>query len=222
MLKKLIAVLTLALVLTGCAAPAAAPVEEAKTDEQLMAEGWVKNPQDQGYVLLSELPAPRETAGDFSMEGSSINSENLDQYLGRSDVAYIDLRDYNDYAKKHIKNFEVIPFFAYIWNENAHTDETMVQLYGGPQEDPVAVYDVSDALLSTMFPKDKTLFLVCQSGGRVAMMMRILEAKGYDMDKVYNVGGMAQYTDSKYRNLITDTPEFIIDVTYTVEGAVRN
>ncbi len=42
------------------------------------------------------------------------------------------------------------------------------------------------------------------------------------MSKVYNVGGMAQYTDGKYREFITDTPEFIIDVTYKIEGATRN
>ncbi|SFN70969.1 rhodanese-like domain-containing protein [Proteiniclasticum ruminis] len=221
MLKKLIAILSLAVVLTGCAATAA-PKEEAKTDDQLIAEGWVKNPEEAGYAKVEELPAPRTAEGDYSIDNSAISSENLVEYLGRNDVVYIDLRDYNDYAKKHFKNFEAVPFFAYIWNENAHTDASMVQLYGGPQDAPVAVYESSEAILNTLFPKDKTLFLMCQSGGRVAMMMKILEANGYDMSKVYNVGGMAQYTDGKYREFITDTPEFIIDVTYKIEGATRN
>ena len=221
MLKKLIAILSLSVVLTGCAATAA-PKEEAKTDDQLIAEGWVKNPEEAGYTKVEELPAPRTTEGDYSIDNSAISSENLVEYLGRNDVVYIDLRDYNDYAKKHFKNFEAVPFFAYIWNENAHTDTSMVQLYGGLQDAPVAVYESSEAILNTLFPKDKTLFLMCQSGGRVAMMMKILEANGYDMSKVYNVGGMAQYTDGKYREFITDTPEFIIDVTYKIEGATRN
>lgn len=204
MLKKLIAVLSLSVLLTACAAPATSAEEPANEPVSL------------------ELPAPRSTEGDFSIDASAINQDNLDQYLGRDDVVYIDLRDYNDYAKKHFKNFEVIPFFAYIWNENAHTDESMVQIYGGSLEEPVATYTSSEAILNTIFPMDKTIFLMCQSGGRVAMMMNILEDNGYDMNKIYNIGGLAQYTDSKYRDYITDTPEFIIDVNYTIEGATRN
>ena len=222
MLKKLIATLSIAAVLTGCSAPAAAPAEESRTDDQLIAEGWVKNPEDEGYVKLEELPAPTSEEGNYSVDASSITSENLDQYLGRNDVVYIDLRDYNDYAKKHFKNFEAFPFFALVWNENANTDETLVQLYGGPIEETTAVYTASESIINSMFPKDKTIFLMCQSGGRVAMMMQILEDNGYDMSKIYNIGGLAQYTDSMYTDYITNTEEFMIDVDYSIDGLTRN
>lgn len=55
MLKKLIAILSLSVILTGCTATAA-PKEEAKTDDQLIAEGWVKNPEEAGYIKVEELP----------------------------------------------------------------------------------------------------------------------------------------------------------------------
>ena len=101
---------TLILTLTGCST--------GKTDQELMAEGWVQNPAEQGwiqnptelgYILPKELPAPVKegtTEKPYAAVASSINAENLDQYLNRDDVLYIDLRDYKDYAQKHFKNFE--------------------------------------------------------------------------------------------------------------------
>jgi rhodanese-related sulfurtransferase len=83
------------------------------------------------------------------------------------------------------------------------------------------VYEESDDLLEALFPKDKTLFLMCQSGARVVQMMNILKAKGYDMSKIYNVGGMAQFTDSKYASKITNTGEFTIEGSYRVNEVTR-
>lgn len=227
-MKKLLALIVLSLVLVGC----------AKSETQLQEEGWVLNPAENGYVLQAELPAPIDTtkkyvpakdqpeknceAGVYAASCSSIGVENLDQYLNRDDVVYIDLRDFKDYSMKHLRNFEVIPYFAYIFNANANTDETMVQLYGGTIDAPVAVYKESDALLNALFPKDKTIFLMCQSGGRVAQMMKILEVKGYDMNKIYNVGGMGQFTDAKYEQYITNTGELSVDATYLINEVNRN
>lgn len=161
------------------------------------------------------------SATEFSPDCSSIDNTNLIEYLGRDDVLYIDIRDYNDYAKKHFRNFEVIPYFALIFNAEAHTNPDMVQLYGGSDSDPIPVYEESDMLLEVLFPKDKTLFIMCQGGGRVANLMRILEARGWDMSKVYNIGGMAQYSGSEYRDYITDMPEILLDAVYGFEGLTR-
>lgn len=230
MLKRITLLLVIMLAVTGCAA--------GKTDEELIAEGWVKNPQEQGWVQESEiedtednveetakeLPAPLIDANDeqpYAATNSSINVDNLDEYLNRDDVVYIDIRDYNAYAQKHFKNFEVVPYFGFIFNAEAHTDANMVQLYGGSSEEPIDVYEQSDALLNAIFPKDKTLFIMCEAGGRVTQMMQILDAKGYDMTKVYNVGGVGQYTDPKYKEHLTDTLEFIVDANYSMEGMTR-
>jgi len=226
-MKKLIVLLLLSLTLVGC----------AKSDAQLTKEGYVLKPLENGYVAQAALPAPRDTtktykptqdaadtactADVYNAACSSIGVANLDQYMNRDDVVYIDLRDYKDYSMKHFRNFEVIPYFAFIFNANAHTDPTMVQLYGGTPEAPVAVYEESDDLLEALFPKDKTIFLMCQSGGRVVQMMNILKAKGYDMTKIYNVGGMGQYTDAKYADRITNTGELTIEGAYKVNEVTR-
>ena len=213
-MKKLLVVLLAALMLTACAAPA----PEAEP-----------TPAPEAEPVVAELPAPVDTtkmykpskdaaetaceAGVYAAACSSINSENLVEYLGREDVLYIDLRDYNDYAKKHLKNFEVVPYFAAVMSKEPGT-----QLYSGTPDAPVATYEESDVILNQFFPKDKTLFIMCQSGGRVAQLMKLLEAKGYDMSKIYNVGGMGQFTGSEFREYTTDTAELTIEATYSFEG----
>lgn len=185
-----------------------------------------------------ELPAPVDTTktykankddtvetvcepGNFGPTCSAINSENLRQYLGRTDVKYIDLRDYADYAKKHLRNFECIPYFALIFNAEACNDASLPQLYGGTVDDPIPVYAESDELLEALFPKGQTIFLMCQSGGRVNNMMKLLAARGWDMSKIYNIGGMAHYAGAEYRDIVTDTPEIAINATYSFEGLTR-
>ena len=198
----------------------------------------MKNEEAAPSKELAALPAPVDTtksfkpnpdatetipcqSDSFSPGCGSVNPENLIDYLNREDVLYIDLRDYEDYSKKHLRNFEVIPFFAWIWNAEAHENSEMIQLYGGDVKDPIPVYEESDKLLEFLFPKDKVLFLMCQSGGRVGMLMDILAARGWDMSKVYNVGGMAQYSIPAYRDLTMEMPEFIVESTYNFEGLTR-
>ena len=191
-----------------------------------------------GTVEKAELPAPVDTTktykankddteetvcepGNFGPTCSAMSSANLREYLGRTDVMYIDLRDYSDYAKKHLRNFECIPYFALIFNKDAHLDASLPQLYGGTVEEPVPVYAESDELLEALFPKNKVIFLMCQSGGRVNNMMKLLNARGWDMSKVYNIGGMAHYAGPEYRDIVTDTPEIGITATYSFEGLTR-
>ncbi len=159
--------------------------------------------------------------GNFGPTCSAINSGNLRNYLGRTDVMYIDLRDYADYAKKHLRNFECIPYFALIFNADANTDSSLPQLFGGSVEEPVPVYEESDEILEALFPKNKTIFLMCQSGGRVNQLMKLLNARGWDMTKIYNIGGMAQYSGPEYRDIVTDSPEILVEATYKFEGLTR-
>ena len=164
-----------------------------------------------------ELPAPVDTTKTYKAN----KDENLRQYLGRTDVKYIDLRDYADYAKKHLRNFECIPYFALIFNAEACNDASLPQLYGGTVDDPIPVYAESDELLEALFPKGQTIFLMCQSGGRVNNMMKLLAARGWDMSKIYNIGGMAHYAGAEYRDIVTDTPEIAINAIYSFEGLTR-
>lgn len=200
-----------------------APAKEAAaaTTQELAA---LPAPVDTTKTFKPSKDATEEvpcTEGSFGPTCSAITNENLIQYMNRPDVMYIDTRDHGDYMKKHFRNFEVIPFFGLIFNADAHTNKDMVQLYGGTPQEPVPVYEESDELLEALFPKDKTLFLMCQSGGRVGMLMNILKARGWDMSKIYNIGGMAQYTGPEYKPFITDTPEFTLEGSYTIDGLTR-
>lgn len=220
-MKKLLVSALALFMLVGCSAPAEEPVDNDTPTEE------VQTPE------VKELPAPRDTTKKYKPSEdaeetactedvyttacSSIGADNLVEYLGRDDVVYIDLRDYNDYAKKHLRNFEVIPYFAVVFNKDAGT-EGFPQLFGGEVTAPVATYEESKLLLESFIPKDKTVFLMCQSGGRVAQMMNLLAAEGYDMSKIYNVGGMGQFTGSDFAEWTTDAAEMVVEATYSFEG----
>ena len=210
--KKIVVLFALTLMLAGCT-PATETKTNAGTDTTIATE-----------QQLAELPAPlvdENAEAPYASTNSSITVENLDEYMNRSDVLYIDIRDYSDYSAKHFKNFEVVPYFGYVFNAEAHTDSNMIQLFGGTPEEPVAVYEESESVLSALFPKDKTLFIMCEKGGRVTQLMQILDAHDYDMSKIYNIGGMGQYTDAKYKDMITDSYELTLDATYGFEGLTR-
>jgi rhodanese-related sulfurtransferase len=209
------------------AAEAAAPVaQEAAPAVAGQALLPLPAPVDTSKTYKPDKDAKEEvpcTEGSFGPTCSAINASNLKDYMNRPDILYIDLRDFGDYMKKHFRNFETIPFFALIFNAEAHTNADLPQLYGGSPTEPVPVYKESDELLEVLFPKDKTLFIMCQAGGRVGMLMNILKARGWDMSKIYNVGGMAQYTGAEYKDMITDTPEFLLadQGNYKIEGLTR-
>ncbi len=218
---------------TGETAETTPAEEPAAAETSAPAEEASKAPTATVTTTSVDLPAPSDTTktykpdkdsdpiaceeDSFSYECSSINKDNFIDYMDLDDVLYIDLRDYDDYMQKHFRNFEVIPFFALVYNRNAE-DTNPVQLYSGSTKDPVPTYEESDELLEALFPKDKTLMLVCQSGGRVTMLLDILNSRGWDMSKIYNIGGMAQYTDSKYNDYLVDTLEFNLEGTYSIQG----
>lgn len=219
-MKKLLMLALAALLLAGCSSKECPECEVCEPCEPTAVEpAALPDARD-----LTKKYAPSKDAEEVACEANvytngcaAINVDNLTDYLGRDDVVYIDLRDYNDYAKKHLKNFECIPYFALIFDAEAGTDGKP-QLYGGSVTEPVATYEESLALMEAMFPKDKTIFFMCQSGGRVAQMMTLLDSLGWDMSKIYNVGGMGQYTDAKYAPYTTDSAEIVVEATYSFEG----
>ncbi len=174
--------------------------------------------EENGYVKApGALPAPRDASKSFTKKVnnvdttiscdtdntsdaynvgcSSINYENLKDYLNRSDVAYIDVRNNEgDYDALHLKGFVNYEYFADIVGGSATEGD---QLFYSVDGTFIPRYASSVTALEAMFPKDKILFLMCQSGGRVVPLMQLLEQYGWDMNKVYNVGGMGQYTEAR-------------------------
>lgn len=214
-MKKLLVVLLAVLMLAGCTQEC----PECETCEVCAPAA----------KTVADLPAPRDTnkkykdqdgnehaceLNNYSVDCSSITSENLKDYLGIDGVVYIDARDYKDFATKHLRNFECIPYFALVFDAEANGADKP-QLFKGEPANPVATYEESVDILKALIPTDKTVFLMCQSGGRIKAFMQLLDANGYDMNKIYNVGGMAQY--ESYTDA-TVAEEIVINATYAFNG----
>ena len=170
-----------------------------------------------GYTLfnktdeLSELPVSEVTGGERGMLGidKNINESNIDQYLGREDSVYRDMRMLKDvanyeaiggdsYLSGFVKGFEVIPY-PYL-TEVKGLPDAVGKAYNGKtlfkQNDDgtySANYEESLSILEYIFPKDKNIFLMCGGGGYAGMTKNLLVALGWNQDKIYNVGGYWNY-----------------------------
>lgn len=158
------------------------------------------------------LPAPELSDGvrgeQFGID-KNINESTIDQYLGRSDVVYRDMRMLKDpgnyeaiggdsYLSGFIKGFEVVPY-PYLVNVTGLPEEVGDSYQGKTlftqQSDGSyrANYDESMQILEDLFPKDKTIFLMCGGGGYAGMTKNLLTSLGWDANKIYNVGAYWSY-----------------------------
>jgi len=156
---------------------------------------------------IAELPLPELAAGERGELGvdKNINEATIDKYLGRDDVVYRDLRmleDPGNYAaiggdadlSGFVNGFEVVPF-PYIVNVSG-LPEAVGETYQGEtlftdngDGTYTANYAESMQVLKALFPRDKTIFLMCGGGGYSGMMKKLLVALGWDTTKIYDVGG---------------------------------
>lgn len=148
-----------------------------------------------------ELPLARyndsDCEGDYSIACSMIAAENLIDFLNRENVVYIDIRNYDEAEEKRLKGFKVIPFLDLIYSSENDGEH----LYSGTVNEPISVFENSDEILHQLIPINQPVFLLCRSGRRVIQLMMLLEKKGYDMDFIYNVGGVDHYTAEMYDSL---------------------
>lgn len=148
-----------------------------------------------------ELPLARYNDGDcendYSLGCSMITAENLIDFLNRENVVYLDIRNYDEVEEKRLKGFQVVPFLDLIYsaeNDGEH-------LYSGTINEPISNFEESDEILHELIPDDQPVFLLCRTGRRVIQLMMLLESKGYNMDLIYNVGGVDHYGMEMYDNL---------------------
>lgn len=173
---------------------------------------------------MVELPKPELSEGQRGELGidKNINEATIDKYLGRSDAVYRDLRMLEDpgnyaaiggdaYLSGFVDGFEVVPF-PYIVNVeglpeavgNTYTGKTLFTQKDGKY---VPNYKESAEMLEALFPKDKTIFLMCGGGGYSGMMKKMLVALGWDENKIYDVGGYWMYegdNDVKVKRVLDD------------------
>lgn len=174
-----------------------------------------------GYFIFKEdttnnveetLPKPEISEGirgeQFGID-KNINESTIDEYLGRSDSVYRDMRMLKDpgnyeaiggdsYLSGFVNGFEVIPL-PYLTNVTGLPEEvgetyTGATLFAQDESgNYVANYEESMDILETIFPKDKNIFLMCGGGGYAGMTKTMLVALGWDEDKIYNVGAFWSY-----------------------------
>lgn len=178
---------------------------------------------------IEDLPKQEKSEG---MRGiydidKNINEKTIDKYLGRSDVAYRDVRMLMDTATWEnkggereltgfIKGFEVIPY-AYLTEFpeeyiQQKKDENVSGLYQGKtlfsldkNGNYIANYKESMEILEYIFPKDKYIFIMCGAGGYANFTKQMLVALGWDKEKIYNVGGYWNYDgENKISTVIKD------------------
>ena len=161
----------------------------------------------------NSLPKPEVTDGirgeQFGID-KNINEETIDNYLGREDTVYRDMRMLKDpgnyeaiggdsYLSGFVKGFEVVPF-PYLVNVTGLPEEvgdtyTGKTLFTYTEKDGYkANYEESMDILEYYFPKDKNIFLMCGGGGYAGMTKTMLIALGWNKDNIYNVGGYWFYT----------------------------
>lgn len=155
------------------------------------------------------LPKP-DGGGELNID-KNINVENIDEYLGRDDAVYRDMRMLVDEAQYEnvggdsvlsgfVEGFEVIPY-PYLVN---FLDGQLPPEVGAPYSGKTLFtktekgeispnYEESMDILEYYFPKDKVIFLMCGGGGYAGMTKDLLVALGWDETKIYNVGGFWSY-----------------------------
>ena len=158
------------------------------------------------------LPKPEISEGirgeQFGID-KNINESTIDEYLGRSDSVYRDMRMLKDpgnyeaiggdsYLSGFVEGFEVVPL-PYLTNVTG-LPEDVGETYTGAtlftQDESgnyVANYEESMEILEAIFPRDKNIFLMCGGGGYAGMAKTMLVALGWDENKIYNVGAFWSY-----------------------------
>ena len=161
----------------------------------------------------NELPKPQLDTSYMGQQfglDKNINIETLDNYLFRNDVVYRDMRMLYDpatygnleggdqYLSGFVKGFEVVPYPYLAPVEGLPPEVTNayngVTLFSHINDEYVANYEESMAILEYLFPKDKAIFLMCGGGGYAGATRAMLIELGWDANKLYNVGGYWYYT----------------------------
>ena len=162
-------------------------------------------------TTLKDIPTPEVSEGMRGELGidKNVNESTIDNYLGRSDSVYRDMRMLVDpanyekiggdkYLSGYIEGFEVVPLPYLIEPEGlpeavgkSYTGKTLFSRLANGKIG--ANYAESKQILEDLFPKDKNIFLMCGGGGYAGMTKKLLVELGWDENKIWNVGGYWYY-----------------------------
>jgi len=168
-----------------------------------------------------ELPGACPDAESMFGVDSNINISTIDEWLGRDDVVYRDVRmliDPADYAaiggdanlSATIKGFKIVPYpylatLTALPVAGAYEGATLFTLTWN-EDGSIASAEPNFAesmmILEELFPKDKAIFIMCGGGGYAGMTRSLLVFLGWDETMVYNIGGNWEYKGSNALELV--------------------
>ena len=152
---------------------------------------------------------------------SGVNTSNIDEYLFRDDVIYVDLRPNSWVAKDgHIAGFSFYPFYDLIAHRN-YTDRLFMmdtvysedgnKIIGGEVGTFIPNFVESEIVINNIFPKDKYIFAISQSGLESCYFLNLLIQLGYDSSKLYNIGGFSISTGFENLAYISiENPKYLV------------
>lgn len=142
----------------------------------------------------------KQNSNDNATFQSPINAHNLDKYLFRDDVQYVDLREMSFVINSgYIAGFQFIPYHSIIasfYDEDTlykmvnKTDDNGNLISAGTIGGFQAQYRESQRLIKTLFDENKYIFFVSQAGSEGSYMINLLIQLGYDGNKLYNICGV--------------------------------
>jgi rhodanese-related sulfurtransferase len=143
-----------------------------------------------GASAMPELPAPVESV---AAADSPITLENLDQYMMRDDVQYVDVRELDEkFGSGYIHRFELVPFFGFLEGRMVTRSDEEGQAW------VVAEGEINeDFAYDNYFQRDKAIFIFCAGGTRAGYVKGVLDQQGFT---TYNLGGFKDY-DGEYKVL---------------------
>jgi len=221
-MKKYIALLMCVLMALCCAACAVVPEAVSEAAENAV-ENAAEAAEQVNEVVENQIDAMRkeplpasepDPESQFGVD-KNINVGTIDQWLGRDDVAYRDVRMMIDpgcyeaicgdsVLSGTVAGFEVVPY-PYLATLHGLPPEVAKTQYDGDKlfdvewaEDGTiasvtANFAESEAVIHDLFPMDKPIFLMCGGGGYAAFTKALLVALGYDASLIYNIGGYWGY-----------------------------
>ena len=168
-----------------------------------------------------KLPLPQADETSIFGIDKNINMSTIDKYLTLENVIYRDVRmlfDPADYESiggeanltRTIKGFKIVPY-PYIASlsqlpvSGAYEGESLYSLIwneDGSIKSVRANFKESGLILDELFPKDKTIFIMCGGGGYAGMMKSLLIFLGWDETLIYNIGANWEYEGENRLELV--------------------
>ena len=177
----------------------------------LLTTACDSNGSDDDTPELSVLPPPEPDGGMFGVD-VNINMSTIDDYLNRPDVSYFDMRMFYDPADfeaiggvskltRTLPGYRIVPFpflasVGPLPVDGAYDGDSLFYVEWGENREILVIranYAESEIIFNQIFPKDRTIFLMCGGAGYTSLMRALLFHFGYDESKIYHTGGNWHY-----------------------------